>query len=89
MRRRCKVSDDVMVMSGVHMHETGQVRKLIKKRCYYYSEQLHRVVWCSVKNVEVLDPNKVYQVQPGGSSADIVEIGVRRVVHGNNIFMLW
>lgn len=78
-----------MVMTGVHIHETGQIRKVTKKCCYYYSKQLRHVVWCSVKNVEVLDFNKVYQVQPGGTSADIVEIGVPRVVHGTNIFMLW
>ncbi len=60
MSSRCKVGDDVIMMCGVHIHETGPVRKITKKRCYYYSEQLQRFVWCRVKDVQVLDRNKVY-----------------------------
>jgi hypothetical protein len=81
MARRWKVGDDIFVLAGVHEGSAGQVTKIRKKRCYFYSEQLRRVVWCSTKHIKVLDPNKAYVVPAGGSMLNAVELTVRRLVH--------
>jgi transcription antitermination factor NusG len=49
MSSRCKVGDDIIVTGGVHANETGEVKKVKKKRCYFYSKLLRHVVWCSLR----------------------------------------
>jgi ribosomal protein L24 len=54
MRSSCKVGDVIRVTCGNHQGETGVVIRIKKKKCIYFSHQLRRAAWTSIRFVEVV-----------------------------------
>jgi hypothetical protein len=85
MGLRVKIADCIVVTGGAHAGETGFVIEKRKKRVIYYSEQLRRMSWCSIRNVRVVHRFEVQVGHPLSPVAHAIDIGCQRYLHGNNL----
>jgi ribosomal protein L24 len=88
MGLRVKIADCIVVMGGKHVGESGFVLEKRKKRVIYYSEQLRKVSWCSIRNARVVHRFEVRVSHPLDPVAPVIDIGCQPYLHGNNLF-LW
>jgi hypothetical protein len=55
MARRCKVGDNILVIHGIYCGKKGIVGRVTRKRCYFIQDHSQFVVWCSLRNIIVLN----------------------------------